>query len=179
MATMSPKKKLTRLILVTGILLFGAYWLGARYGTRGPVSVQAVPGDNSSGQHSGALTDEEAINVRVYRQASPAVANILTKATEYDFFMNAVPVEGAGSGFVIDPRGYILTNYHVIEEAQTIEVVLGDQSRYPAKVLGADQRNDVALVKIDPKGKQLAALTLGDSSNLQVGQKVLAIGNPF
>jgi len=176
---MSPTKKLTRLILVTGILLFGAYWLGARYGTRGPVSVQAVPGDNSSGQHSGALTDEEAINVRVYRQASPAVANILTKATEYDFFMNAVPVEGAGSGFVIDPRGYILTNYHVIEEAQTIEVVLGDQSRYPAKVLGADQRNDVALVKIDPKGKPLAALTLGDSSNLQVGQKVLAIGNPF
>ena len=176
---MSPTKKLTRLILVTGILLFGAYWLGARYGARGPVSVQAVPGDNSSGQHSGALTDEEAINVRVYRQASPAVANILTKATEYDFFMNAVPVEGAGSGFVIDPRGYILTNYHVIEEAQTIEVVLGDQSRYPAKVLGADQRNDVALVKIDPKGKQLAALTLGDSSNLQVGQKVLAIGNPF
>jgi len=176
---MSPTKKLTRLILVTGILLFAAYWLGARYGTRGPVSVQAVPADNSSGQHSGALTDEEAINVRVYRQASPAVANILTKATEYDFFMNAVPVEGAGSGFVIDPRGYILTNYHVIEEAQTIEVVLGDQSRYPAKVLGADQRNDVALVKIDPKGKQLAALTLGDSSNLQVGQKVLAIGNPF
>jgi S1-C subfamily serine protease len=179
MTTTSPAKKLSRLILAAGILLFGTYWLGARYGTRGPVSVQAVPVESGGGQQNGILTDEEAINVRVYRQASPAVANILTKATEYDFFQNPVPIEGAGSGFVIDPRGYILTNYHVIEEAQSIEVVLGDQSRYPAKVLGADQRNDVALVKIEPKGKPLAALTLGDSSTLLVGQKVLAIGNPF
>jgi S1-C subfamily serine protease len=125
------------------------------------------------------LTDDEAINVRVYRQASPAVANILTKATEYDFFMDPVPVEGAGSGFVIDEKGYILTNFHVVQEAQSIEVVLGDQSRYPGKFVGADQRNDVALVKIDPKGKHLVALPLGDSASLQVGQKVLAIGNPF
>ncbi|HXL21657.1 MAG TPA: trypsin-like peptidase domain-containing protein [Candidatus Dormibacteraeota bacterium] len=176
---MSPAKKFSRLILAAAILLLAAYWLGARYGTRGPLNVQAVPVESGTAQHDGTLTDEEAINVRVYRQASPAVANILTKATEYDFFQNPVPVEGAGSGFVIDPRGYILTNYHVIEEAQSIEVVLGDQSRYPAKVLGADQRNDVALVKIEPKGKPLVALTLGDSSNLLVGQKVLAIGNPF
>ena len=107
------------------------------------------------------------------------MANILTKAIEYDFFMDAVPVEGAGSGFVIDARGFILTNYHVVAGAQSIEVILGDKTRYPAKFVGADQRNDVALVKIDPKGKQLAALTLGDSSALQVGQKVLAIGDPF
>jgi len=72
-----------------------------------------------------------------------------------------------------------LTNYHVVAGAQTIEVILGDQTRYPAKFVGADQRNDVALIKIDPKGKDLAALTLGDSSTLQVGQKVLAIGDPF
>src|SRR6202008_4292101 len=111
-----------------------------------------------------ALTDEEPLNGRTYRQASPAVANVLTKATEYDFFMDPVPVEGAGSGFLIDPRGYILTNFHVVAGAQTIEVILGDKSRYPAKFVGADQRNDVALVKIDPKGKQLTALSLGDSS---------------
>jgi S1-C subfamily serine protease len=80
---------------------------------------------------------------------------------------------------VIDARGYILTNYHVVEGAQSIEVVLGDQTRFPAKFIGADQRNDVALVKIDPKGKKLVALPLGDSGGLQVGQKVLAIGNPF
>jgi S1-C subfamily serine protease len=175
---MTQAQKITRMILVAGILLFAAYWVGAHYGSPGPTNVQALPVDSGAQRQEG-LTDEEAINVRVYRQASPAVANILTKATEYDFFMNAVPVEGAGSGFVIDPRGYILTNYHVIEEAQTIEVVLGDQSRHPAKAIGADQRNDVALIKIDPKGKKLAVLTLGDSSTLQVGQKVLAIGNPF
>src|SRR6202021_1980389 len=94
-------------------------------------------------------------------------------------FMDPVPVEGAGSGFLIDPRGYILTNFHVVAGAQTIEVILGDKSRFPAKFVGADQRNDVALLKIDPKGKHIASLALGDSSALQVGQKVLAIGNPF
>jgi S1-C subfamily serine protease len=194
---------LTRLILACGVLIVGAYWAGARWGQRQPRDVGAVPrGDSGIPGPSGnvgklvdsgnsaankgnvaardaALTDDESINVRVYRQASPAVANVLTKATEYDFFMDPVPVEGAGSGFVIDERGYILTNFHVVQEAQSIEVVLGDQTRYPGKFIGADQRNDVALVKIDPKGKHLVALPLGDSSALQVGQKVLAIGNPF
>jgi S1-C subfamily serine protease len=185
----------TRLILVCGILLLATYWAGARWGQRQPVKVEAVPRSASGGgagrdtgtvknaadvaARDAALTDDESINVRVYRQASPAVANILTKATEYDFFMDPVPVEGAGSGFVIDERGYVLTNFHVVQEAQSIEVVLGDQSRYPGKFIGADQRNDVALVKIDPKGKHITALPLGDSGSLQVGQKVLAIGNPF
>jgi S1-C subfamily serine protease len=188
----------TRLILVALILVLGAYWVGTRYGPRQAAQVEARraasahPGDpagsaaapagsadKQASDHNAALTEDESINVRIYHSASPAVANILTKATEYDFFMDPVPVEGAGSGFIIDPRGYILTNYHVVAGAQTMEVVLGDQARYPAKFVGADQRNDVALIKIDPKGKTLAVLTLGDSSTLQVGQKVLAIGDPF
>jgi len=173
-----------RIFLAALVLILGAYWAGARFGPRDPTKVQAVPrgASGSPGANvarDAALTGDESINVRIYREASPAVANILTKATEYDFFMDPVPVEGAGSGFVIDPRGYILTNYHVVEGAQSIEVVLGDQTRFPGKFIGADQRNDVALVKIDPKGKNLAALQLGDSGTLQVGQKVLAIGNPF
>jgi putative serine protease PepD len=173
-----------RIVLAALVLIFGAYWAGARFGQRQPTNVEALPlaGSNSLtsvSQRDAALTDDESINVRIYRLASPAVANILTKATEYDFFMDPVPVEGAGSGFVIDPRGYILTNYHVVEGAQSIEVVLGDQSHYAAKFVGADQRNDVALLKIEPKEKHLVALSLGDSSSLQVGQKVLAIGNPF
>src|SRR4029077_14258604 len=186
--TVQRTSSITRLLLAAVVITFGAYWAGARWGQRQPVGVSALqPGSGAiknisaanAAARDAALTDEEAINVRVYRQVSPAVANILTKATEYDFFMDPVPVEGAGSGFVIDDKGYILTNFHVVQEAQSIEVVLGDQSRYPAKFIGADQRNDVALVKVDPKGKQLAALPLGDSSVLQVGQKVLAIGNPF
>jgi S1-C subfamily serine protease len=173
-----------RIFLAALVLILGAYWAGARFGQHQPTNVEAVPLPKPTpatpvSQRDAALTDDESINVRIYRQASPAVANILTKATEYDFFMDPVPVEGAGSGFVIDPRGYILTNNHVVEGAQSIEVVLGDQSHHPAKFIGADTRNDVALLKIDPKGKSLVALSLGDSGALQVGQKVLAIGNPF
>jgi putative serine protease PepD len=179
--TVFNKSNRARILLAALVLILGAYWAGARYGSHQPTNVEALPlgGSNSNAQRDANLTEDESINVRIYRQASPAVANILTKATEYDFFMDPVPVEGAGSGFVIDPRGYILTNYHVVEGAQSIEVVLGDQSRHTAKFIGADQSNDVALVKIDPKGKQLVALHLGDSSAIQVGQKVLAIGNPF
>jgi S1-C subfamily serine protease len=90
-----------------------------------------------------------------------------------------VPVEGAGSGFLIDTQGHILTNYHVVQGAQTIEVTLGDQSRYKAKLIGEDSRNDIALIQIDSKGRKLTPLSLGDSQNLLVGQRVLAIGNPF
>jgi S1-C subfamily serine protease len=173
--------------LLALILVLGAFWLGSRYGPHQSESVEARQGQKptvaaslkADSQHAEKLTEDESINVRIYRQASPAVANILTKATEYDFFMDPVPVEGAGSGFVFDPRGYILTNFHVVAGAQSIEVVLGDKTRFPAKFVGADQRNDVALIKIDPKDKQLTALTLGDSSTLLVGQKVLAIGDPF
>src|SRR4029077_18180944 len=128
-----------RLILIALILLLGAYWVGSRYGPHQSREVEArrlgaspsQPGLNlkNASDRSESLTEDESINVRIYRQASPAVANVLTKATEYDFFMDPVPVEGAGSGFLIDPRGYILTNFHVVAGAQTIEVILGDKSR--------------------------------------------------
>ena len=184
----SDRISVLRPLAVIAILILVAYWAGARWGPRGPISVEAVPPvtvdkgevrNVSLAERDAALSNDEVLNVRVYRETSPAVANVLTKATEYDFWMDPVPVEGAGSGFVIDGKGYILTNFHVVQGAQTIEVVLGDQSRYTAKFIGADQRNDVALLKVEPKGKPLMALSLGDSAALQVGQKVLAIGNPF
>jgi S1-C subfamily serine protease len=130
--TVQRTASLTRMLLACVIIISGAYWAGARWGQRQPIGVAAVQRSAkeisaaSVAARDAALTDEEAINVRVYRQVSPAVANILTKATEYDFFMDPVPVEGAGSGFVIDEKGYILTNFHVVQEAQSIEVVLGD-----------------------------------------------------
>jgi len=180
---MTTTGKNVRLLLM-GIVLGGlAFWAGAHWGEPGPGVVKARPDFTESAPGAtGQLTSDEQVNIRIYKQASPAVANIITRTVEYDFFFNAVPVEGAGSGFVIDPKGYILTNYHVVADAEKIEVLLGDQhaqSRYPAKFIGADQRNDVALVKIDPKNAQLTVLPLGDSSTLEVGQKVLAIGNPF
>jgi S1-C subfamily serine protease len=184
----SGRISVLRPLAVIAILILVAYWAGARWGPRVPISVEAVPPvtvdkdevrNVSLAERDAALSNDEVLNVRIYRATSPAVANVLTKATEYDFWMDPVPVEGAGSGFVIDGKGYILTNFHVVQGAQTIEVVLGDQSRYTAKFIGADQRNDVALLKVEPKGKPLMALSLGDSAALQVGQKVLAIGNPF
>jgi S1-C subfamily serine protease len=171
-----------RLLAIGLIIGLAAYWAGSRYGERIPAAVDAVksPAPESPAPAGEARLDAtETENVRIYRQASPAVGNIVTKTVEYDFFFNPVPVEGAGSGFLIDTDGHMLTNYHVVQGAQTIEVTLGDQSRYKAKLIGADTRNDIALIQIDAKGHKLTALPLGDSRNLLVGQRALAIGNPF
>ncbi|HEX9759904.1 MAG TPA: trypsin-like peptidase domain-containing protein [Candidatus Acidoferrales bacterium] len=179
MSTLSAGRRVARLLMIGLLIGLTAYWAGARWGGPQPTSVGAVP--EFAQQRPGAitLTSDEEVNVRVYRQASPAVANIVTRAVEYNFFFGAVPSEGAGSGFVIDQQGHILTNFHVVQGAQEIEVTLGDQTRYQAKVVGGDPRNDVALLKIDPKGRKLTVLPFGDSRSIQVGQRVLAIGNPF
>lgn len=164
--------------LAVGLLVgLGAYWAGSRYGHPTPSSVSAVRSLDAGA--NAALDPTEAENVRIYRQASPSVANILTKTVEYDFFFNPVPVEGAGSGFLIDPDGHILTNYHVVQGAQAIEVTFADHSTYKARLMGADTVNDIALIQIDARGRKLPPLPLGDSRTLQVGQRVLAIGNPF
>jgi S1-C subfamily serine protease len=181
---MTPSRSYRRTIrlLVLGVIIgLGAYWIGSRYGHRVPPSVDAVPAPTPTlvAQSQPSLDPTEEETVRIYKQAAPAVANIVTRAVQYDFFFNAMPVEGAGSGFLIDTAGHILTNYHVVAGAQTIEVTLGDQSRYKAKYIGADRRNDIALIKIDPRSRKLTPLPLGDSRDLLVGQRVLAIGNPF
>jgi S1-C subfamily serine protease len=173
-----------RLLSIGLIIGLGAYWLGSRYGQHGPDSVNALRSPAAELQTGSApanvkLDSTETENVRIYRQSAPAIANVVTRTVEYDFFYNPVPVEGAGSGFLIDTVGHILTNNHVIEGAQTIEVTLGDQSRFKAKLIGTDTRNDIALIQIDPKGRKITPLPLGDSRALLVGQRVLAIGNPF
>jgi S1-C subfamily serine protease len=175
-----------RLLVIGLIIGLAAYWIGSRYGQHTPPSVGALappappePVSSSPIATTPGLDPIEAENVRIYKQSAPAVANIVTRAVQYDFFLNPVPVEGAGSGFLIDTAGHILTNYHVIAGAQTVQVTLGDQSRYIAKYIGADTRNDIALIQINAQGQRLIPLPLGDSNNLVVGQRVLAIGNPF
>ena len=123
--------------------------------------------------------DDEANSIDIYRRISPAVVNIVTTTIDFDFFFNAMPKQGAGSGSLIDTQGHILTNYHVIEDARVLEVTLADQRKFRAKPVGTDPSNDLAVIKIDPGKKPLPFIPLGSSSNLQVGQKVLAIGNPF
>jgi putative serine protease PepD len=126
-----------------------------------------------------AFTPDEEINIRVYRAASPAVVNITTIAVAYDFFLNPVPKEGTGSGAIIDRLGHVLTNFHVIDGARRLEVTLADGSKWPARPVGADPSNDLAVIKIDAPAEKLTVIPLGDSSQLVVGQKVLVIGNPF
>jgi S1-C subfamily serine protease len=182
MSTNSRAANAARLLAVGVLIALAAYWAGARWGAHEPASVEALQAQrtaNQSAPSTAGLTEDESRTVGIYRRTSPGVANINTRAVEYDRFEGPVSMEGAGSGFVIDARGFVLTNYHVVEGAQTIEVTLGDKSQFSATVVGFDQPNDVALLKIDPKGKGLTALPLADSSTLMVGQSVLAIGNPF
>jgi S1-C subfamily serine protease len=105
------------------------------------------------------------------------VVNITSTAVAFDFFYGAVPQEGQGSGFVIDKEGHILTIYHVVSNARQVEVTLSNKKKYKAQVIGLDRSHDLAVIKIEAPSLQPAVL--GDSSQLQVGQKVYAIGNPF
>ncbi len=126
------------------------------------------------------FTPEERVNIAVYENVNRSVVNINTKGVrEGDFFFLDTPIEGAGSGSVIDKAGHILTNYHVIEEAHEIEVTLFDGSSYRAKLVGQDPTNDLAVLQIQAAAKLLVPVTFGDSSRLRVGQRVFAIGNPF
>jgi S1-C subfamily serine protease len=129
----------------------------------------------ASGNES--LDSEEQNNVLVYRKNIPSVVNVTSRAMKFDFFYGAVPQEGQGSGFVIDKDGHILTNYHVIEDAQQLEVTMHNRKKYKATVVGTDPAHDLAVIQI--KAPDLVPSVLGDSRNLQVGQKVYAIGNPF
>lgn len=126
-----------------------------------------------------ALTEDERNNISLYQKLAPGVVNITSTVLERDFFLNIVPRQGTGSGSVIDSRGYILTNHHVIEDARKLEVTLANGKKYTAKLVGSDPSTDLAVLKIDGAGKDLAVIPMGSSAELQVGQKVLAIGNPF
>lgn len=126
-----------------------------------------------------ALTEEERVNIEIYKKRSPGVVNITTTVVSYDFFFNPIPEQGTGSGSIIDKEGHILTNYHVVEGARFLEVTLFDGSRWEAKVVGVDPDNDLAVIKIDAPPERLTVIPMGDSDRLEVGQRVLAIGNPF
>ena len=128
-----------------------------------------------------AYTQEEIQNITVYEKCSDAVVNINTQVVAYDWFLEPyVQDGGSGSGSIIDKRGYILTNVHVIQNATKIYVSLSDGTQYEAEVVGQDADSDLAVIKFDPpEGVQLKTIQFGDSQGLRVGQKVIAIGNPY
>jgi S1-C subfamily serine protease len=124
-----------------------------------------------------ALDEEEQNNIAVYHKNIPSVVNVTSRTMAYDFFYGLVPQEGQGSGFVIDKDGHILTNYHVVSNARQVKVTLHNHKTFNATVVGTDPAHDLAVIQI--KAPDLVPAVLGDSRNLQVGQKVYAIGNPF
>ena len=130
---------------------------------------------------SASYSQDENENINVYRTCNEAVVNINTKVTSYDWFWDPYVTDGgSGSGSIIDKRGYILTNVHVISGATQIYVSLADGSQYEASVVGEDIDSDLAVIKFDPPaGVTLKTIPFGDSTKLAVGQKVIAIGNPF
>jgi len=117
--------------------------------------------------------------MEVYERVSPAVVNVTTQVLRRSFFFEAIPEEGAGSGFVIDTDGHIVTNFHVIEGAQRIEVTFIDESTIPAEIVGADRRNDIAVLRVESLPSGVVPVELGRSTSLEVGQRAIAIGNPF
>ena len=126
------------------------------------------------------LSDEERNNIEVYQKYSQGVVNITTTTVGYDFFLRPVPMaSGTGSGAIIDTQGHIVTNFHVIREAERLEVTLPDKTKHIAKVVGSDPNNDLAVIQIDLPHAGLIPIPVGTSKGLQVGQKVLAIGNPY
>ena len=142
-------------------------------------TVRGPLGDFSLSQASAApaFDSEEQQNIAVYKRALPSVVNITSTQVAYDFFYRPVPQQGQGSGFILDKQGHILTNNHVIDNAQRVEVTLADKHKYKATVVGVDKQHDLALLTIT--APNLVPATLSESNGLVVGQRVYAIGNPF
>jgi S1-C subfamily serine protease len=124
------------------------------------------------------FTPEERINISVYEHANRSVVHITTRTVVQELFFET-PREGSGSGSILDQNGHVLTNYHVVEGARNIRVTLFDGSDYEAGLVGQDPVNDIAVLRIDAPAELLKPISLGESSQLRVGQRVFAIGNPF
>lgn len=121
----------------------------------------------------------EALTIQVYEKVSPSVVHITSKVINMDFFGGLYPSEGTGSGFIIDKQGHIVTNQHVIEGAETIEVTLLDKTVAKAQVIGTDPLNDLAVIRVDVDPAKLQPVDMSYEGELKVGQRAIAIGNPF
>jgi S1-C subfamily serine protease len=189
-----------RPVLLVVLILSGFYYLTTHVGSTSAFApwvhhaappVVAEPGTNTAAvtgpkgsfeltqaSAAPAYDSEEQQNIAVYKKALPSVVNITSTAVAFDFFYGAVPQQGQGSGFVLDKEGHILTNNHVIDNAQKVEVTLSDKHKYKATVVGVDKGHDLALLQINNVAN-LQPATLAESTGLIVGQRVYAIGNPF
>jgi S1-C subfamily serine protease len=176
-------RTLLRVVALT-LLLGGLFiWLtsGSRWSLRSlaePFLRRAANWSEPAAVRGAGLSSDEQNNIDIYKKARLATVYITSTTVRRDFFLEPYTSQNLGSGFAINADGFIVTNYHVISGGRQIQVTLDDQTRYNARSLDIDRSDDLALIKIEPR-KPLPYLPLGDSDKLQVGQKVLAIGNPF
>ncbi|HVY91877.1 MAG TPA: trypsin-like peptidase domain-containing protein [Bryobacteraceae bacterium] len=171
--------------LILTLVLVATFWLITTHGnwsvqrllrplsTSGKLWVDPVTAHGASGFEA-----DEQNNIDIYKTSHLATVNITSVAYQRNMFLQVFPVKGMGSGFIINEEGEIVTNKHVIAGARQVQVTLSDSKQYDADILGVDSRDDLAILRINA-GHKLTALPLGDSDKLLVGQKVLAIGNPF
>jgi S1-C subfamily serine protease len=177
--------RLRRVLLV--VLLVGGFWWVTAHLPREIAAITRLnissaassssPLSLTEAQAAPAFDSEEQNNIAVYKKGLPSVVNITSKSVSFNFFYGQVPQEGQGSGFILDRAGHVLTNFHVIADANRIEVKTSDKHTYKATIVGSDKMHDLALLQIN--APNLQPVTLADSSDLIVGQKVYAIGNPF
>ncbi len=161
-------------------------WNSAKAATeqRGPANQERTPSNVQFSQPQafqfGDYTPEELVNIAVYDKVNRSVVNIRTTGeVRGQLPFQAIPVEGSGSGWVLDQKGHIVTNYHVVEGSNSVEVTLHDGQALPADIVGTDPANDVAVLQANFPPESLIPVELGDSAALRVGQKIFAIGNPF
>ena len=172
-----------RVFVITALLVCGFLVVTTKtdWGQRrmsNPAGASSPLWSGPSETHATSLSSDENNNIDIYKNAHTATVNITSTIYRRTIFFEVYPSKDQGSGFLISADGKILTNSHVVANERQLEVTLPDQSHYKATLLSRDEANDVALLQIQPR-KTLPTLHLGDSNALQVGQKVLAIGNPF
>jgi len=173
-------RQILMIALISGIFAAGAVVILDRINNRYQPSQAAYSETPPAGISDPATSTDEQNNIEVYRTLSPGVVFIHSTSYARDFFGFVEPQEGSGSGSILDQQGNILTNYHVIEGAQKLSVSMGGKKDYPAVVVGGDPDTDLAVIRLTEKpAGQLTVVPMGDSDRLVVGQKVLAIGNPF
>lgn len=173
----SAASLLAILIVLAGLTAIAVLAIGGRrvlpWGTPEPVKPRTVT-------PAGNLSEEEQSTIELFNAVAPSVVHVTSLAVERRLSFDAAEVsEGTGSGVVWDKDGHVVTNFHVIQNAQVAKVVLPDGSSWQATLTGADPDSDVAVLQIMADANQLVPITVGTSSDLEVGQKVFAIGNPF
>ena len=168
----APATGINWLIIILLILVTGLLWRERGGKAAVPRQVPVVA--------RGDLAEDEKSTIALFKQAAPSVVHITNLAVRRDLNMDIFGIpQGTGTGFIWDKNGYVVTNYHVIETAGAAKVMLADRSEWDAALVGVAKDKDVAVLKIEAPQDKLSAIMVGESANLEVGQKVFAIGNPF